>query len=157
VYSRQTEDSDRASLVRSFGAQYISADETPLAELSARMGKADVIFEAVGSGKVAFSALDALAPNGVFIFSGVPGINDPVPIDLDAVMRNIVLKNQVLFGTVNASRAAFEAAVRQLEQFVALFPQAVSGLISSRVPLKDAPKLLQSKGGGIKHVISLAA
>jgi threonine dehydrogenase-like Zn-dependent dehydrogenase len=114
------------------------------------------VFEAVGSAKVAFGALDALAPNGVFIFSGVPGGARPIAIDLDRIMRSIVLKNQVLFGTVNASRSAFEASIRHLEQFMALFPDAVRGLITQRASLDDAPALLRSPAG-IKQVISLAA
>ena len=155
VYSLEPADSDRAQLVRSFGADYISARDTQLSALSSRVGVFDIMFEAVGTAKVAFAALDALAPNGVFIFSGVPAGNTPFEIDLNSIMRNIVLKNQVLFGTVNASRAAFEASVRQLEQFMTLFPEAVRGLITERVTLEDAPALLR-KSGGIKQVVALA-
>jgi len=156
VYSLEPADSDRASLVRSFGADYVSARDRGLPELSSRIGTFDIIFEAVGTARVAFAALDALAPNGVCIFSGVPGGSRPIEIDLDGIMRNIVLKNQVLFGTVNASRAAFEASVRQLEQFMTLFPDAVRSLITDRARLEDAPALLQ-RAGGIKQVVALAA
>ena len=156
VYSLEPADSDWAKLVRSFGAEYISARDRELSELSSRIGTFDIIFEAVGTAKVAFAALDALAANGVFIFSGVPGGTRPIEIDLDAIMRNIVLKNQVLFGTVNASRAAFEASVRQLEQFMTLFPDAVRSLITEKVRLEDAPALLR-RAGGIKQVVALAA
>ncbi len=156
VYSLEPADGDRARLTRSFGAEYVSALDTPLAELPARVGAADVVFEAVGTAKVAFGALPTLAPNGVFILSGVPGGQRPIEIDLDGIMRDIVLKNQVLFGTVNASRAAFEAAVRQLEQFMGLFPDAVRRLITHRVALDDAPELLRAPTG-IKTVVALAA
>jgi threonine dehydrogenase-like Zn-dependent dehydrogenase len=156
VYSLEDADSERARLARAFGAGYISAREVPLSDLRTRSGTFDIVFEAVGVAKVAFSALDALAPNGVFIFSGVPGQQSPVEIDLARIMRNLVLNNQVLFGTVNASRSTFEHAVRQLEQFVALFPEAVRGLITERAPLEEAPNLLR-KGGGIKQVVALAA
>jgi threonine dehydrogenase-like Zn-dependent dehydrogenase len=156
VYSLEPADGERARLVRSFGAYYVSARDTELPDLPARVGGAlDVIFEAVGVAKVAFAALAALAPNGVFIFSGVPGGGTPFEIDLDGIMREIVLKNQVLFGTVNASRAAFEASVRQLEQFMTLFPDAVRGLITERATLDQAPAMLR-KPGGIKQVIAMA-
>jgi threonine dehydrogenase-like Zn-dependent dehydrogenase len=156
VYSLEAADSQRARLVRSFGGEYVSARDTPLSELPARIGPRDVVFEAVGTARVAFGALGALAPNGVFIFSGIPGPQKPIEIELDAIMRRIVLNNQVLFGTVNASRLAFEAAVRQLEQFMALFPDAVRGVITERARLEDAPALLR-RGGGIKQVVSIAA
>lgn len=48
-----------------------------------------------------------------------------VPADLSRWMRDLVVKNQVMLGTVNASRTAFEGAVHRLEQFMVLFPQAV--------------------------------
>ncbi len=155
VYSLEPADSDRARLARSFGADYVSARDTPLSDLAARMGHVDVVFEAVGTAKVAFSALHVLAPNGVFIFSGVPGGHMPIEMDLDGIMRSIVLKNQVLFGTVNASRSAFEASVRHLEQFMALFPDAVRALITERASLEQAPALLR-RAGGIKQVVALA-
>src|SRR5262245_10038662 len=156
IYSREAADGDRAALARSFGAEYVSAADTPLSDLPARVGKADIIFEAVGTAKVAFGAIGALAPNGVFILSGFPSAHAPIEIDLDGIMRDIVLKNQVLFGTVNASRGAFEAAVRQLEQFMGLFPSAVRKLITHRAKLEDVPDLLR-RPSGIKQVVNLAA
>ena len=156
VYSLEPADGDRARLARSIGAEYVSARDTTLGDLASRIGKVDVIFEAVGTAKVAFAALDALAPNGVCVFSGVPSGDHQIEIDLDRIMRNIVLKNQVLFGTVNASRAAFEASVQKLEQFMAIFPDAVRSLITERVSLEDAPELLR-KPRGIKQVVALAA
>ena len=154
VYSREPNDSPRADLVRAFGGQYVSADDTPLSEL-ASIGRFDLVFEAVGNAKVAFAALDALAPNGVCILSGIPGGQSPLEIDLNGIMRNIVLNNQMIFGTVNASRSTFEASVRQLEQFMAIFPDAVRRLITHRVSLEEAPALLREPGG-IKQVVVLA-
>jgi glucose 1-dehydrogenase len=156
VYSLEPADSERAKLVRSIGAEYVSARDTALSEIEQRAGAFDVIFEAVGTAKVAFAALAALAPNGVCIFSGVPGGQHSIEVELDAIMRNIVLKNQVLLGTVNASRAAFEASVQKLEQFMTLFPDAVRGLITERVPLEGAAALIM-KPRGIKQVVTLAA
>ena len=154
VYSLEPADSERARLVRSFGANYISARDVDLAALRERAGEFNVIFEAVGPAKVAFGSLGALAANGVMILSGLPSGQKPVESDLDGIMRDIVLKNQVVFGTVNASRAGFAAAVRSLEQFMTLFPGAVRSLITERVALADAPALLR-KGGGIKQVVEL--
>jgi threonine dehydrogenase-like Zn-dependent dehydrogenase len=156
VYSLEAADSDRARLARSIDAEYVSARDTSLSELAAHTGSVDLIFEAVGTAKVAFAALDALAPNGVCIFSGVPGGDKLIEIDLDRIMRNIVLKNQVLFGTVNASRSAFEASVQKLEQFMTLFPDAVRSLITERVDLEGAPALLRQPRG-IKQVVAFAA
>jgi threonine dehydrogenase-like Zn-dependent dehydrogenase len=155
VYSLEPAESDRAELVRSLEATYVSARDVPAAGLASRIGEPDIIFEAVGVAKVAFAAMPALARNGVVILSGVPGPSRPAETDLDGIMRDIVLKNQVIVGTVNASRSAFEESVGYLERFMVLFPDSVRRLITQRSKLDDAPSLLQ-RGGGIKHVIQLA-
>jgi threonine dehydrogenase-like Zn-dependent dehydrogenase len=87
AYSREPADSDRARLVRSFGARYVSSRDTSLDELS-HDPHFDVIFEAVGTARLAFDALHALAPNGVCVFSGLPGGHEPIEIDLDTLMKH---------------------------------------------------------------------
>ncbi len=155
VFSREAEDNDRAKLVRSFGANYVSAGRTPLDRLAERIGKIDVVFEAVGVPEVAFGALAPLAANGVLILSGVPAQRGATPADLSRWMRDIVLKNQVIFGTVNAGRTDYENAVRRLEQFMVLFPGAVRSLLN-RVSIDQAADVL-ARGRGIKDVVSFAA
>jgi threonine dehydrogenase-like Zn-dependent dehydrogenase len=155
VYSREPADSSRARLLRPLAIHYISAEDTPLPDLSSS-GPFDVVFEAVGTARVAFGVLHALAPNGVCVLSGIPGGQRPIEIDLDSIMRNIVSRNQMIFGTVNASREAFQASVRQLEQLMVVFPDAVRSLITDRVRLEDTPALLR-QSGGIKQVVAIAA
>jgi kynurenine formamidase/threonine dehydrogenase-like Zn-dependent dehydrogenase len=155
VFSLEPEDGDRAKLVRSFGANYISAGRTPLDRLSERVGSIDVIFEAVGVPEVAFGALDPLSANGVLILTGVPAQRDAVPANLSRWMRDIVLKNQVVFGTVNAGRSDYEDAVHRLEQFMVLFPGAVRSLLN-RIAIDQAPDVLV-RGRGIKDVVTFAA
>jgi hypothetical protein len=101
--------------------------------------------------EVAFGALPTLAANGVIVMSGIPAQRGPVPAELSRWMRDLVLKNQVLLGTVNASRSAFESAVHRLKQFMVLFPDAVRSLIA-RSPFEQAPDVLV-RGRGIKDVI----
>jgi threonine dehydrogenase-like Zn-dependent dehydrogenase len=155
VFSREDEDGARADLVRACGANYVSSGRTPLDRLSERIGKIDVVYEAVGVPEVAFGALPVLAANGVMILTGVPAKRGPVSADLSHWMLDIVLKNQVIFGTVNASRSNYEDAVRRLEQFMVLFPEAVLSLLS-RVAIDQAPDVLARKRG-IKDVVTFAA
>jgi len=63
---------------------------------------------------LAFQALPVLGVNGVFILTGVPAQKRPIEVDADQVMRDLVLKNQLVYGTVNAGRDAFEAGVADL-------------------------------------------
>jgi threonine dehydrogenase-like Zn-dependent dehydrogenase len=156
LYSLEPGDGERARLVRSFGAEYVSARDVQMPRLAERVGGCDIIFEAAGNAWVAFSSLNALAANGVCILSGFPPGAKQIEIGLDAIMRDLVLKNQVIFGAVNASRGAFAEAVQKLEQFMTVFPESVRKLITERVKLDDAPRLL-SRSGGIKQVVQLAA
>jgi threonine dehydrogenase-like Zn-dependent dehydrogenase len=151
VFSREAEDGIRAELIRSFDATYISSTKTPLERLTERTGMIDDVFEAVGVPEVAFGALPVLAANGVMVMSGIPAKRGPVPAELSRWMRDLVLKNQVLLGTVNASRSAFKHSVFLLEQFMVLFPDAVRSLIK-RSPLAEAPDVLV-RGRGIKDVV----
>ena len=79
-----------------------------------------------------------LGTNGIFAFTGVPGRRGPIAIDTDLLMRNLVLKNQVVLGTVNAGRDIFEAAIADLATFTRRWPDAVRGLITGRFPLERA-------------------
>lgn len=155
VFSREPV-SERAPFIRAFGARYVSALDTPIEQLASAVGKFDVVFEAVGVPSVAFSALDALAPNGLYVFSGIPGAPQRVETDLAKIMKSVVLNNHVLFGTVNAGRSAFEASVRHLAELMTLFPSSVRGLITSRVPLRDSVKALQDSKPGIKQIVTIA-
>ncbi len=96
-----------------------------------------------------------LGINGNFIFTGVTGRKAPVQVDTDLMMRNLVLKNQVVFGTVNARRETFEASIRDLAMFKNAWPQAVRSLITGRFPMEAHRDLLVGKSSGIKNVIKL--
>jgi threonine dehydrogenase-like Zn-dependent dehydrogenase len=153
VYSRGAVPNDKAAVVAAIGARYLDADAVPVAELAERVGNIDLIYEAAGASKVAFDAMAVLGTNGIFTFTGVPGRKGPVAIDTDLIMRNLVLKNQVVLGTVNASRETFEAAIADLTTFNRRWPEAVRALITGRFPLQAHRDLLLGRPMGIKNVL----
>jgi threonine dehydrogenase-like Zn-dependent dehydrogenase len=156
VYSRADGGSERRALVESFGAHFVAAEEVAAKDLAAELGAIDLIYEAMGASQTSFEAMGALGTNGVFVFTGVPGRKAPVQVDTDLLMRNLVLKNQVVLGTVNAGDDAFAAAARDLETFVRTWPDAVHGLISARHAMERFDALLLHRTPGIKHVIRIA-
>lgn len=155
VYSREPKGSDKGRLVESFGAKYVSAETHAVPQLAETIGSIDLVYEAVGASSLAFEVLHMLDANAVFVFTGVPGRKAPVEVDTDLLMRNLVLRNQIVFGTVNADRAAFEAAIRDLQIFKERWPGAVESLITSRVPIEAHRDLLLGQVGGIKNVVKL--
>jgi hypothetical protein len=59
-----------------------------------------------------------------------------------------------VFGTVNAGRDAFEAAIRDLGRFASRWPDAVGRLVTARHPVEHYRELLLARPTGIKNVIS---
>ncbi len=156
VYSREPAPNPRATLVEAIGAQYVSSQATSIDALSARVGDLDVVYEATGAATASFALMPALGTNGIFVFTGVPGRKVPIELDADTLMRNLVLRNQVVFGTVNAGRDAFEAAIRDVGTFMQHWPDAVRALITGRFPIERHRDLLLGVAGGIKNVVALA-
>ncbi len=155
VYSREPAESPKAALVRSFEATYVSAETSSIQDLAEKVGNIDLVYEAVGASQVAFEVMKFLGNNGIFIFTGVPGRKAPIEVDTDLIMRNLVLKNQVVFGTVNAGRETFEVSIRDLGVFMQRWPNAVRALITGRYPMEAHRDLLLGRSGGIKNVIQL--
>jgi hypothetical protein len=89
--------------------------------------------------------------------TGVPGRKGALELDADGLMRNLVLKNQLVLGTVNASKRDFETAVADLAVFEQRWPGAVAALITGRHRPEAARALLVSAPAGIKDVVRFAA
>lgn len=155
VYSREPAPNPKSQLLESIGAHYISAAKIPPAMLPDEIGNIDVVYEATGASSLAFEMMKYLGTNGIFVFTGVPGRKRPIEVDTDLIMRNLVLKNQVLFGTVNAGRDSFENSIQHLETFNRRWPDAVRGLITGRFPMDAYKDLLGGQAAGIKNVIQL--
>ncbi len=149
VYSREAADGARASLVRSFGGNYISAMDSGTDDLPNVVGEIDLVYEAVGASQLAFQVLRSLGHNAVFVFTGVPGRKGPIEVDTDAMMRDLVLKNQIVFGTVNAGNDAFAAAIRDLTTFQEKLARGRE--LADHRPLPDGEARRAARWPGRRH------
>lgn len=156
VYSKTPLPNERAALVEAIGGRYLSSEVTSVEELAGSAGPIDLVYEAVGASQVAFDVLRVLGTNGIFVFTGVPARKGPIQVETDVLMRNIVLKNQVVVGSVNAGREDFENAIRDLGSFLKRWPEAVRSMISGRYPMGQVEGLLKGRVDGIKNVLSIA-
>jgi threonine dehydrogenase-like Zn-dependent dehydrogenase len=153
IYSREPR-GKKSALVESFGLGWSSRrDETP-EELAARIGPIDLILDAAGASALAFEALPSLGPNGVFVFTGIPGRKGPVPRELAAVMPGIVLRNQAVLGVTNPSVDAYRAALQDLALFARRWPMLLPQLVSSRRPAEEAAEVLAASPRGFKEVLT---
>lgn len=155
VYSKTALPNARADLCSSIGVKYISSDQTSVDEMAKIIGGIDVVYEAVGASSLAFDVMRVLGTNGVFIFTGVPGRKAPIEVDTDRLMRDFVLKNQIIYGTVNAGKQAFQDAITDLSEYRRRWPHALERLITGRYKIDQAVELLTGRVGGIKNVVSI--
>jgi threonine dehydrogenase-like Zn-dependent dehydrogenase len=81
VYSRELPPSPRIDLVAALGATYISSQAETFADLAERIGNIDLIYEAVGHSHFALQALQVLGANGIFVLTGVPGLQTFIEAD----------------------------------------------------------------------------
>jgi len=154
VYALPPAPNPASTITEAIGAKYLSKGNISDEARETLFNNIDVVYEATGVSSLAFEVLKYLGPYSACIFTGVPGHNVPIEVDTALLMRNIVLKNQVILGSVNADPEAFDAAIRDLGIFNQRWPDAVRSIITSHTPIENAQDVLLGKTGGIKNVIS---
>lgn len=139
----------RPRLLEAMGGKYVVAKEE-----NARGQTFDLIVEAAGIPKLDFQLPQFLATNGVYVLTGVAAEGAPLAVDAGKLMRDLVLKNQIIFGSVNAGIAHFKQAVVDLEDAEKKWPGTIQKLITSKTPYTDFENALQKrKPDEIKAVI----
>lgn len=138
----------KPQLVRDLGATYHtgSVDDLP--------AEFDVIMECTGAPALVFDVARRASPDGIVCLAGVSDVGATRPIDVGSLNRAIVLGDRVIFGSVNANRRHYTAAI---EALAAADSAWLSRLITRRVPLdrwRDAFTLEQDD---VKTVIDFAA
>jgi len=156
VYSRGAKPNPKAAVAEAVGSRYISSEQVPIEQMAEEVGNIDLIYEAAGAPQFAFEVLKHLGSNGIYVFTGVPRGEEKVAFDTDRIMYNMVLKNQVVLGVVNAGPQAFDHAVRDIGVFAARWPQALRSLITGRFPMEAFRDPVMGKAGGIKNIIAIS-
>jgi len=114
----------------------------------------DVVVECTGVPGVVIDVIEHTGPNGIVCLTGVSSGGRTVSIDAGMVNRELVLGNDVVFGSVNANRRHYEQGVAALQ---AADPAWLAGLITRRVPLAEFASALRRADDDIKVVIDVAA
>jgi len=157
VYSRSSHAEERTRLLGAIGIPFIASETHSAEDVAKLAGPIDAVYEATGAPSVAFEMIKHIGPNAIFVFTGVPPLTGPASVDTAEIMRNMVLNNQLVLGSVNASPRAFQSAIRHLGVFAERWPGAIEAVITARFPLERALDALRNQGGGIKNVISINA
>jgi threonine dehydrogenase-like Zn-dependent dehydrogenase len=117
-------------------------------------GRPDIIVEATGVGQLVFGAMEATAAAGILCLTGVSPKGRALSVDAGAVNREIVLENDVVFGSVNANLGHYRLAAEALVQADRGW---LERLITRRVPLERFAEALAGHPEDIKVVIDLTA
>jgi threonine dehydrogenase-like Zn-dependent dehydrogenase len=146
VLDRATE-GPKPQLVRDLGGQYL----TDLSELDVAP---DVVIEATGAGQVVVDSARLLPPGGVMCLTGIAPGPASIEVQLDALVRQLVVRNAVLVGSVNAAKRHYADAVDVL---LAADPAWLGRLITRTVPLSNWTSGLVRDPADIKVVVDLQA
>jgi glucose 1-dehydrogenase len=137
---------EKAELVTACGARYVATGETPLAAVAEDVRGFDVLVEAAGDAEVALGALGLLRRNGVACLLGIDGRPREVSIDGRVVALDTVVQNRTLFGSVNANRVDWSAAVEHLDAARRRWPEALEAFVGLRVPLDRFKEAFSYRG-----------
>lgn len=144
----------RPQWLAGIGGHYVDGRQVPPDRMDDVLGPMDLVLEATGVPGLAFSLLEALAPSGVYMLTGIPGGNRSLQIPGAELIRRLVLDNQVMAGSVNAARDHFQMAVDDLAHAQLRWGDHVARLITHRYPYTDVVAALgQHPPDEIKTVI----
>ncbi len=139
---REDAQSFRPSVLARIGAEYVDERQIKVSDVGKHVGPLDLILEATGAALLEFDLLSALGNNGAYVLTGIPGGDRPIDIDGAALIRRLVLGNQVMLGSVNASQENFQSAIEDLERASDTWGNAVEDLITHRFPYPEFAQAL---------------
>lgn len=143
---RSSDESQRARIIQGIGAHHLNVREVDPLVLAKDFDGFDIIVEATGAARVTFHLTPALATNGIMVLLGVPGKPVNVEVEATAIVREMVLENQVIFGCVNSNATHFRQAHRYLRGFMERYPDQLRRVISHRYPWQEFKKAFEEKG-----------
>lgn len=154
VVDRVPDDHPKARWAATLGATYVNSQAQPLA--SAGGAGFDLILEATGVSRLAFEAMCLLRPNGVLALLSVTSGQTSLTVPADCINLQLVLRNNLILGSVNAQRKHFELAVEHLEAAERRWPHHVEKLITHRCSLNDIHQVLYRPPDHIKTIVEVA-
>ena len=149
VVDKRPAGSPKAQAAETVGAHYVD-------DIKQAGSGFDVAIEATGYAPLLFAAASLLAPGGILALTGVTSGHHEVSVDANALNQEMVLENQVIFGSVNAARAHYDQAVADLGDWVQRWPGATERLITARRPLASFRDALTKSSDDIKTVVEVS-
>jgi threonine dehydrogenase-like Zn-dependent dehydrogenase len=144
VLDRATE-GNKPEVVSALGAEYHTGEVTEVA----REINPDVVVECTGVAELVAGAMQHTAPGAIVCLTGVAASRN-LSVDVGALNNELVLENDVVFGSVNANRRHFEQAVAALRD---ADQDWLRRLITRTVPFESWTDALEKGDDDIKVVV----
>ena len=142
------EEGPKPRLVRDLGAHYHATDVATVA----KEAPPDIIVEATGVPQLIFDVIEHNAAFGIVCLTGVSPRGRNLTIDAGGLNRDLVLENDVVFGSVNANLGHYDLAADALDRADRGW---LERMISRRVPLEDFEQALEKRSDDVKVVLEL--
>ncbi|MCH1770321.1 MULTISPECIES: glucose 1-dehydrogenase [Metallosphaera] len=138
-----------SEITRDIGATFLNTSEHEDLE-------PDLLVDTSGHPSAVVPLLPRIRKNGAVILFGTTGLER---YELTAEEITTLVENNILiFGSVNASKADFQAGVNLLVEWKARYPGVLQKMITKRVSVEEAPQVLKEKvPGEIKTIIDWTA
>jgi hypothetical protein len=94
--------------------------------------------------------------NGALALLGISGGNREITVPGARINLEMVLGNQLIFGSVNANRRYFEMGVEHFAVFERKWTGTIGKLITRRVPIHDYATALERRREDIKTAVEVA-
>jgi threonine dehydrogenase-like Zn-dependent dehydrogenase len=137
-------DGPKPRLVADLGAHY------RVGEVSSACPGADITLECTGVGALVIDVIHNAARNGIVCLTGVSSGMRPLTLNITELNRELVLENNVVFGSVNANRRHYQLAADALARADRRW---VERLITRRVPIAQWADALAPHPEDVKVVI----
>jgi glucose 1-dehydrogenase len=149
-------DTDRgAQVAKKMGARYHSVADTTLFDMKKEMPPIDLAVEATGSAAVAFDAMRMLGANGVLCLLSITSGSKTAEQPIEQMNLQLVLGNQVVFGSVNAHARHFAMGVKDFGAIERTWPGVLKQLITTRLPWDQYKTWIGQRDSGIKTTLEI--
>lgn len=142
------EDTLKIRLVKELGAHYVNVKNKSADEIIEGTGRLDMIIEAGGVSELALGLVLGLARDGICVLAGIPSGRKEVSLDANRLARSLVLENQIIMGSVNASRRHFKLALDDLVALHENYGPTMQKVISQRYPATSFREPFEHKDPG---------
>jgi glucose 1-dehydrogenase len=143
-------DGPKPGLTTALGARYLTGSVRE----ACGAAEPDIVLECTGVPELVVDVMQSTAPGAIVCLLGVSPRGRTLTVDVGALNSELVLENDVVFGSVNANRRHFEVAAKAL---VDAERDWLAGLITRRVPLDRWTEALDRRPHDIKTVIEFDA